>query len=53
MVARVWIKDPIALLADGGERGLVVEDGRIVELVGRGQIAGRARSRSSTPRATW
>src|SRR5216683_4754523 len=33
---RLWIKDPIALLAAGGERGLVVEGGRIVELVGRG-----------------
>ena len=34
---RLWIKDPIAALADGAERGIVVEDGRIVELVGRGQ----------------
>jgi 8-oxoguanine deaminase len=31
---RVWLKDPIAVLADGAERGLVVADGRIVELVG-------------------
>ena len=34
---RLWIKDPIAILADGAERGVVVEDGRIVELVGKGQ----------------
>jgi 8-oxoguanine deaminase len=33
---RLWIKNPIALLATGGEHGLVVEGGRIVELVGRG-----------------
>jgi len=31
---RLWLKDPIAVLADGAERGLVVADGRIVELVG-------------------
>jgi 8-oxoguanine deaminase len=34
---RLWIKDPLAVLADGAERGLVVEDGRIVELIGRGK----------------
>ena len=34
---RLWIKDPIAVLADGAERGIVVEDGRIVELVGKGK----------------
>jgi 8-oxoguanine deaminase len=33
---RLWIKDPIAILADGAERGVVVEDGRIIELVPRG-----------------
>ena len=33
---RLWIKDPIAVLAEGAERGIVVEDGKIVELVGRG-----------------
>jgi 8-oxoguanine deaminase len=32
----VWLKDPIAVLAEGAERGLVVADGRIVELVGPG-----------------
>jgi 8-oxoguanine deaminase len=35
-VQAIWIKDPLAILADGAERGLVVEDGRIVELVGKG-----------------
>ncbi|NVK34612.1 MAG: 8-oxoguanine deaminase [Rhodobacteraceae bacterium] len=34
---RVWIKDPIAILAEGAERGLVIEDGVIVELIGKGK----------------
>jgi 8-oxoguanine deaminase len=34
---RLWIKDPIAILADGAERGVVVEDGVIVELIGAGK----------------
>jgi len=29
----LWIKDPLAILADGAERGIVLQDGRIVELV--------------------
>ena len=33
---RTWIKDPLAILADGAERGLVVEGSRIAALVGRG-----------------
>jgi len=33
---RLWIKDPLAVLAQGAQRGLVVEGGRIVELVGQG-----------------
>jgi 8-oxoguanine deaminase len=33
----IWIKDPLAILADGAERGVVVGEGRIVELVGAGQ----------------
>lgn len=37
MADRVWIKDPLAVLAEGAERGIVVEDGRIVELVGKGR----------------
>ena len=32
----LWIKDPLAILADGAERGVVVQDGRIVELVAAG-----------------
>ena len=32
----IWIKDPLAILADGAERGVVVEDGVLVELVGKG-----------------
>lgn len=31
---RTWIRDPIAVLADGAARGLIVEGTRIVELVG-------------------
>ena len=30
---RLWIKDPLAILANGAARGLVVENGRIAELV--------------------
>ncbi|MDE3177452.1 MAG: 8-oxoguanine deaminase [Pseudomonadota bacterium] len=30
---RLWIKSPLAIFASGAENGLVVEDGRIVELV--------------------
>src|ERR1700683_5416010 len=32
----IWIKDPLAILADGAERGIVVQHGRIVELVPKG-----------------
>jgi 8-oxoguanine deaminase len=32
----IWIKDPLAILADNAERGVVVQDGRIAELVPRG-----------------
>src|ERR1700727_3131900 len=32
----LWIKEPLAILADGAERGIVVQNGRIVELVPRG-----------------
>ncbi len=34
---RVWIKDPLAILAEGAERGVVVEDARIAELVPEGR----------------
>lgn len=34
---RLWIKDPLACLAEGAERGLVVEGDSIVELVPRGR----------------
>jgi 8-oxoguanine deaminase len=33
---RTWIKDPLAILAEAAERGIVVEDGRIVEALARG-----------------
>ena len=32
----IWIRDPLAILADGAERGLVVKGGKIVELVAKG-----------------
>ena len=32
----IWIKDPLAILADGAERGLVLRDGRIDALVPAG-----------------
>lgn len=32
----LWIKDPLAILADGASRGMVVRDGRIAELVPAG-----------------
>ena len=38
----IWIKDPLAILADGAERGIVVENGRIAELVPGGPRAGDA-----------
>jgi 8-oxoguanine deaminase len=38
---RLWLKDPIAVLAEGAGRGLVVEDGRIVELVDAGSQPAR------------
>jgi 8-oxoguanine deaminase len=41
----LWIKDPLAILADGAPRGIVVMDGRIAELV----PAGRA---PATPNVT-
>src|SRR4051794_40233418 len=33
----IWIKDPLSILADGAERGIVIRGGRIVELVGKGR----------------
>jgi len=36
MSEAIWIKDPLAIMADGAERGVVVEGGEIVELVAKG-----------------
>ncbi len=36
---RLWISDPLAILADGAGGGIIVEDGRIVELVAKGAPA--------------
>ena len=33
----LWIKDPLAIFADGAERGIVVQGGRIAELVPAGR----------------
>ncbi len=38
----LWIKDPLATLAEGAERGVVVEDGWIAELVPAGRVPARA-----------
>jgi 8-oxoguanine deaminase len=32
----IWIKDPLAILAEDAERGIVVKDGKIVERVAKG-----------------
>jgi 8-oxoguanine deaminase len=34
---RLWLKNPLAILADAAGGGLVIEDGRIVELVAAGK----------------
>ncbi|MDP6968872.1 MAG: 8-oxoguanine deaminase [Gammaproteobacteria bacterium] len=34
---RIWIKNPLAILAEQAERGLVIENGIITELVGHAQ----------------
>ncbi|MEI7714389.1 MAG: hypothetical protein WCI94_23385, partial [Rhodospirillales bacterium] len=36
MTAPIWIESPLAILASGAERGVVVEQGRIAELVPAG-----------------
>jgi 8-oxoguanine deaminase len=33
----LWIKDPLAILADSAQRGIVIRDGRIAELVPAGR----------------
>src|SRR5271167_5022601 len=38
---RTWIKDPLAIFADGAERGVVVEGTQIVERVGPGEAPER------------
>ncbi len=35
--AALWIKNPLAILADGADRGVVLQGGRIVELVAAGR----------------
>jgi 8-oxoguanine deaminase len=35
---RMWIKNPLAILAENAAGGIVVEDARIVELVQRGKV---------------
>lgn len=41
-MTRLWIRDPLACLADGAARGLVIEDGRIGELVPAGNKPSQA-----------
>lgn len=38
----LWIKDPLAILAPGAERGVIVEKGRITELVASGSAPRQA-----------
>jgi len=38
----IWIKDPLAILAEGAGRGIVVRQGRIVELVPVGGVPATA-----------
>ena len=38
MTEALWIKDPLAILADGAARGVVIADGRIAELVPAGAL---------------
>jgi 8-oxoguanine deaminase len=33
---RLWIRDPLAILRDGAERGVVIENGVIAECIGKG-----------------
>ena len=49
----IWIKDPLSILADGAERGVVVQGGKIVELVPDTAASPRPRlRRCSTPANT-
>jgi len=41
MAQTLWIKDPLAILAEGAGRGVLVEDGRIVACVPAGEEPGR------------
>ena len=38
---RLWIKNPLAILASGAEGGIVVEGSRIIELVPAGSTPAR------------
>jgi 8-oxoguanine deaminase len=38
MSGAVWLRNPLAILAEGAGGGVVVRDGRITELVGAGQL---------------
>ena len=35
---KTWIKNPKAILADNAENGVVIENDKIIELVGKGQL---------------
>ncbi len=49
----IWIKDPLAILADGAERGVVVADGKIVELVPKGGTPKTAAASLRRRRRMW
>jgi 8-oxoguanine deaminase len=39
---RIWIKTPLAILAEGASGGLLVEDGKILELIAPGAMPSRS-----------
>ena len=53
MSEAIWLKDPLAILADGAERGVVVAGGKIVELVPQRRHAENRRGPRSMPARTW
>ena len=36
-VTSTWIKNPLAILADNSENGVVIQGNKIIELVGKGK----------------
>lgn len=49
----LWIKDPLAIFADEAQRGIVVQDGRIAELVPGGQTPETPDVKPLMPARMW